>query len=103
MIKLTVYFRPPEGFVAHLSSISDKVKINVCINRDDLESCLPDTEILITLFAWPDEELIRLAPRLKWNRKPISLPRTFPSLTMGNLDLILSNQVEKSPGMYRFI
>jgi phosphoglycerate dehydrogenase-like enzyme len=66
MNQLAVYFDPPERFIAHLSNISDKVKINVCTNRDDLASCLPETEILITLFARPDAEMIRLAPKLKW-------------------------------------
>jgi len=66
MIRLTVYFEPPENFLAQLGNISDKVKITVCTNRDDLEACLPETEVLITLFAWPDAAAIRLAPRLAW-------------------------------------
>ena len=66
MIRLAVYFDPPEDFLAQLGNISDKVKITVCTNRDDMEACLPETEILITLFAWPDAEAIRLAPRLTW-------------------------------------
>jgi len=90
MIKLTVYFRPPEGFVAHLHSISDKVKINVCTNRDDLESCLPDTEILITLFAWPDAELIRLAPRLKWIQALTAGVDFFPLNEIKEQDILLT-------------
>ena len=66
MIKLAVYFDPPEDFITHLSNISDKVKISICTNRDDLKSRLPETEILITLFARPNAEFIRLAPGLKW-------------------------------------
>ena len=37
------------------------------------------------------------------NWAPISLPEAFPSLTMGNPDLILSNLVGKSPGLYQFL
>lgn len=90
MIKVTVYFRPPEGFVAHLHSISDKVKINVCTNCDDLESCLPDTEILITLFAWPDAELIRLAPRLKWIQALTAGVDFFPLNEIKEQDILLT-------------
>ena len=66
MIQLAVYFEPPDDFIARLGNISDKIKINVCTKRDNLKSCLPETEILVTLFSWPDAETIKLAPRLKW-------------------------------------
>jgi len=66
MDTLTVYFRPPEEFLAQLSNISKEIEIIVCSKREELKSCLPRTEILITLFAWPDAEMIRLAPNLKW-------------------------------------
>ncbi|CAB1059177.1 D-3-phosphoglycerate dehydrogenase (EC [Olavius sp. associated proteobacterium Delta 1] len=66
MIRLTVYFEPPDDFIARLSNISDNIKINVCTNRDDLKFCLPQTEVLVTLFFWPDAEMIGLAPNLKW-------------------------------------
>ena len=66
MIQSAVYFDPPENFIASLGNISEKVKINVCPKRDDLKSCLPQTEILITLFAPPDAEMIQRAPNLKW-------------------------------------
>jgi phosphoglycerate dehydrogenase-like enzyme len=66
MIRLAVYFDPPEDFIAHLGNISDKININVCTNRDDLKNYLPETEILVTLLSWPDAEMIRLASKLKW-------------------------------------
>jgi phosphoglycerate dehydrogenase-like enzyme len=66
MTTLTVYFRPPEEILTQLSNISKEIEIIVCSTREELKSCLPRTEILITLFAWPDAEMIRLAPNLKW-------------------------------------
>ena len=66
MIRLAVYFEPPEDFIAHLSNISDNIQIIVCTNRDDLKNCLPETEILVTLLSWPDAEMIDPASKLKW-------------------------------------
>ncbi len=66
MNKLTVYFHPPEEFIDQLSDISDNFPVSICTHRDELESCLPDTEILVTLFAFPDAELIGLASKLRW-------------------------------------
>ena len=66
MNKLAVYFNPPEGFTKHLSDITDKFEISICTNRDELESCLPDTEVLIALFSFPDENIIRRASKLRW-------------------------------------
>jgi len=66
MKTLTVYFRPPEEFLNQLSNIAEEIEINVCPKREELIPCLPRTEIMITLFAWPDAEMIRLAPNLKW-------------------------------------
>jgi D-2-hydroxyacid dehydrogenase (NADP+) len=66
MIQSAVYFEAPENFIASLSNISEKVKINICPKRDDLIPCLPQTEILITLFVPPEAEMIQLAPKLKW-------------------------------------
>jgi phosphoglycerate dehydrogenase-like enzyme len=66
MDRLTFYFRSPDGFCEQFRDISDKLKISRCTNRDELNSCLPDTEILVTLFNFPDTELIELAPRLRW-------------------------------------
>jgi phosphoglycerate dehydrogenase-like enzyme len=66
MNKLSLYFRPPEEFIDELRCISDEFSINVCTDRDELKSCLPDTEILITLFSWPDAGMIRLASKLRW-------------------------------------
>lgn len=66
MNKLVVYFRPPEEFINHLRSLSDMFELITCKDRDELESHLAETEILITLFAWPDAEMIRQAPQLRW-------------------------------------
>ena len=66
MNKLVVYFRPPEEFIEHLSDLSDKFELILCKDRDELESHLAETEILITLFAWPDAEMIRQASQLRW-------------------------------------
>jgi len=66
MNKLAVYFRPPEEFIEHLRDLSDKFELILCKDRDELEPHLADTEILITLFAWPDAEMIRQASQLRW-------------------------------------
>jgi phosphoglycerate dehydrogenase-like enzyme len=84
MNTLTVYFRPPEEFLTQLSSISKEIEIIVCRNREELMSCLPRTEILMTLFAWPDAEMIHLAPNLKW----------IQALTAG-VDFFPLNEIKK--------
>ena len=84
MNKLSFYFRPPEGFIDELSDIADKFSISVCTDRDDLKSLLPDTEILITLFAWPDTEMIRLSSKLRW----------IQALTAG-VDFLPLNQIRE--------
>ena len=66
MIRLAVYFDPPEHYITYLGNLSDKIQIIVCTNRDDLKNCLPETEILITLLSWPDAEMIRLSSKLQW-------------------------------------
>jgi D-2-hydroxyacid dehydrogenase (NADP+) len=66
MNNLTLYFRPPEGFISRMGDISDKFNITVCTHRDELASCLPQTEIMMTLFSWPDAAMIRQASKLKW-------------------------------------
>jgi phosphoglycerate dehydrogenase-like enzyme len=66
MNKLTVYFRPPDGFIDQLIHISDKFEVSICTDEDELESCLPDTEILLTLFSVPDVELLERSAKLKW-------------------------------------
>jgi len=66
MTTLTLYFSPPEEFLSALSDISGKIEIIVCADRKELESYLSRTEILVTLFAAPDAEMIRLAPNLNW-------------------------------------
>ena len=66
MKTLTVYFRPPEEFLNQLNEIAKDFEVVVCEDRDELQSCLPRTEILITLFTKPDAEQLHLAPELKW-------------------------------------
>jgi phosphoglycerate dehydrogenase-like enzyme len=64
--KLVVYFPPPAEFLSRLSDISDKFELITCKDRAELEPHLAETEILITLFNWPDAEMIRQASQLQW-------------------------------------
>jgi phosphoglycerate dehydrogenase-like enzyme len=66
MNKLVVYFPAPEEFLDRLSDLSDRFELIACRDRDELDSHLAETEILITLFAWPDAEMIGNAPQLHW-------------------------------------
>jgi phosphoglycerate dehydrogenase-like enzyme len=66
MDKLVVYFSPPRDFIDRMSVLSERFQLVVCKNPEELESHLSETEILITLFAWPDAEMIRRASRLRW-------------------------------------
>ena len=66
MSKLLVYFRAPEDFIAQLGSISKDFEIIACKKREELKDHLPEAVILITLFAWPDSEMIRHASKLRW-------------------------------------
>jgi phosphoglycerate dehydrogenase-like enzyme len=66
MNKLVVYFPAPEEFLGRLRNLSDKFELIACKGRDELELHLAETEILITLFAWPDAEMIRQASQLRW-------------------------------------
>jgi len=84
MINLTLYFRPPQEFLTELSNISSEIEFMVCKKRDELKSYLSRTEILVTLFAWPDAEIIRLAPNLKW----------IQALTAG-VDFFPLNEIKK--------
>lgn len=66
MNKLVVYFRPPDEFIEHLSNLSGQFELILCKDRDELEPHLAETEILITLFGWPDAKTIRQASQLRW-------------------------------------
>ena len=90
MNKLTLYFHPPEGFIDRLRDISDKFTISICTNRDELESCLPDTEILVTLVTFPDAELIGLAPRLRWIQALTAGVDFFPLNKVKEQDILLT-------------
>ena len=90
MNKLTCYFRPPDGFFDQIRDISDNFKLTACTNRDELKSCLPDTEILVTLFAFPDAELMNLAPRLRWIQALTAGVDFFPLTKIKERDIILT-------------
>jgi phosphoglycerate dehydrogenase-like enzyme len=64
--KIIIYFQLPEEFIADLVNISNNFEIHICKNPDEVQSHLPQTEIMITLFRWPDAEIIRQASKLKW-------------------------------------
>jgi phosphoglycerate dehydrogenase-like enzyme len=91
MDKLVVYFRPPEEFISHLSDISNQFKIIICKNRDELESHLPETVILITLFDPPDGSMIRLASRLRWIQALTAGVDFFPLNEIKKQDIIITN------------
>jgi D-2-hydroxyacid dehydrogenase (NADP+) len=90
MNKLTIYFHPPDGYFDQISDISDKFKISTCTNRDELKSCLPDTEILVSLFAFPDAELIELAPRLRWIQALTAGIDFYPLSKIKERDILLT-------------
>jgi len=90
MNKLTFYFHPPDGYFDQISDISDKFKISTCTNRDELKSCLPDTEILVSLFAFPDAELIELAPRLRWIQALTAGVDFYPLSKIKERDILLT-------------
>ncbi len=66
MNKLVVYFPAPEEFIDRLNSLSDQFELITCKNKGELEFHLEGTEILITLFSWPDAEMIQQASQLRW-------------------------------------
>ena len=84
MNKLVVYFPAPEELIDRLSSLADKLEFIVCKDRADLDSHFEKTEILITLFAWPDAEMIRQARQLRW----------IQALTAG-VDFLPLKEIEK--------
>jgi D-2-hydroxyacid dehydrogenase (NADP+) len=90
MKTLTTYFRPPEEFLTQLGNISEEIEINVCTKREELIACLSRTEILITLFAWPDAEMIQLAPNLKWIQALTAGVDFFPLNEIKKQDIILT-------------
>lgn len=90
MNTLTAYFSPPQEFLSELSNISGDIEVIVCTKREELKSCLPRTEILITLFAWPDAELIRLASNLKWIQALTAGVDFFPLEEIKQQDIILT-------------
>jgi phosphoglycerate dehydrogenase-like enzyme len=80
-----------EEFISHLSDISNQFKIIICKNRDELESHLPETVILITLFDPPDGSMIRLASRLRWIQALTAGVDFFPLNEIKKQDIILTN------------
>jgi phosphoglycerate dehydrogenase-like enzyme len=91
MNKLVVYFRPPDEFVDHLSGLSNKFKLILCKKRDELESHLAEIEILITLFAWPDAEMIRQASQLRWIQALTAGVDFLPLKTIEEQGIILTS------------
>ena len=91
MNKLIVYFRAPDEFIAQLIDISDKFKIVVCTNEDELKSHLPETLILLTLFSGLDTKMIRLASGLKWIQALTAGVDFFPLDEIKRRDIILTN------------
>lgn len=91
MNKLVVYFKAPEEFIDHLKRLSNKFKMVVCKDRTELESHLQETEILITLFAWPDAEMIREASKLRWIQALTAGVDFFPLKAIKEKGIILTN------------
>ena len=91
MNKLVVYFKAPEEFIDHLKRLSNKFKMVVCKDRTELESHLQETEILITLFAWPDAEMIREASKLRWIQALTAGVDFFPLKAIKKKGIILTN------------
>jgi D-2-hydroxyacid dehydrogenase (NADP+) len=91
MNKLIVYFHPPEEFTVRLSSISDKFDMIICTNRKELESQIPEAEILITLFTPPDAEIIRRASKLRWIQALSAGVDLLPLKAIKERNIILTN------------
>ena len=91
MNKLTVYFPPPEEFITHLNTLTKKFKVCICKDRDELESHLPETEILVTLFGWPDAKMIRLASKLRWIQALTAGVDFLPLTEIKEKGIILTN------------
>ncbi|MGA6924063.1 MAG: NAD(P)-dependent oxidoreductase, partial [Desulfosarcina sp.] len=66
MTKLVVYFDLPDEHIKQISDISENMVIVRCTEKKEFLAHVADTEILITLFKWPDAKTVRQAPRLKW-------------------------------------
>ncbi len=91
MNKLIINFQLPEEFISDLKNISNNFEIRICKNRDELQSHLPQTEILITLFNWPDAGMIRLASRLKWIQALTAGVDPFPLDEIKEQNILLTN------------
>jgi phosphoglycerate dehydrogenase-like enzyme len=89
--KLIIYFQFPEEFISDLTNISNKFEIRICKSPDELQSHLPQTEILITLFRWPDAGMIRLASRLKWIQALTAGVDPFPLDVIKEQNILLTN------------
>ena len=91
MNKLVVYFHPPEELIKLLSELSNKFKTVICKDRAELESHLQETEILITLFDWPDAEMIRVASKLRWIQALTAGVDFFPLTAIQEKGILLTN------------
>lgn len=91
MNKLAVYFRASEEFMNHLKYFSNNFEIVMCTSPDELQSHLPQTEILVTLFNSPDAKMIRQAPRLKWILALTAGVDSFPLKEIKKRNILLTN------------
>jgi phosphoglycerate dehydrogenase-like enzyme len=91
MNKLAVYFRASEEFMSHLKNFSNNFEIIMCASSDELQSHLPQTEILVTLFNSPDAEMIRQAPKLKWIQALTAGVDSFPFNEIKKQNILLTN------------
>jgi len=91
MNKLVVYFRASEEFMNHLKNFSNNFEIIMCKGPDKLQSHLPKTEILVTLFNSPDAKMIQQAPRLKWIQALTAGVDSFPLNQIKKQNILLTN------------
>jgi phosphoglycerate dehydrogenase-like enzyme len=91
MNKLVVYFRATEEFVIQLRNLSHNFELIICKGPDELQTHLPQTEILVTLFDSPDANMIRQAPKLKWILALTAGVDSFPLNEIKKHNILLTN------------
>jgi phosphoglycerate dehydrogenase-like enzyme len=91
MRKLILYFRPSEEFIDQLRPIARGFNMIVCADQDAVTSHLPDAEILITLFKWPDANMIRKASKLRWIQALTAGVDFFPLNEIKAQDILLTS------------
>jgi phosphoglycerate dehydrogenase-like enzyme len=88
--KLIIYFQFPDEFISDIKNITNNFEIRICKNPDELQPHLPQTEIMITLFRWPDAEMIRQAAKLKWIQALTAGVDTFPLDEIKDKNILLT-------------